>query len=560
MFKACLIFKSIEMKKYYASFFFLFVTRILLAATGPKVSYTVSPLKSGDYHSFLIKMTLKGSPAGLTTLSVPYETGQYHPQENLAIINVSNCKKHSSSREDSSVYVIEHTPNAELTLTYTIKNALRDSLPAGDEVYAQMLTVKYFYCIGSALWVVPLDSSGVHYDISLQWKDFPADWTYLNSYGADKASQTISAIPGDFQNAIYMGGDIRIHKLVINEKPLYFGIRGQWSFSDQRVFDIIEKTVRSQRAYWNDYDVDHYTITMIPMMYHSETERSINGRGLTNTFVTVGTNSKALVLEDLLYLFNHELMHHWFGHVLKQGEPETAFKWFHEGFTDYFAHIVMLEGGLLNQQEFKRKVNTIFAAYYSDSTHQWPNEKLQQEYWSSAEIQKLPYQRGLIFAFYLDESIRSSSGGKSILKDIIQQMLTEARQNKNVFSQERLLQLLKNNTGSDYSHLLERFITDGNFISMTDWESVSSNVALLPTDVFDPGFTTDRGIAMNAKIVAVNDGASVQKAGLRIGDIMVGYSATQQPSDSATIVVKRGEEKIELHFLPARQILVPQVK
>lgn len=548
------------MKKYYASLFFLLITHVLFAAPDPKVSYTISPLKAGDYQSFLIKMKLKGSPAGITTLSIPYETGQYHPQENLAIINISNCQKHGSLKVDSSIYVIEHKPNAELTVTYTIKNALKDSLPAADEVYAQMLTDKYFYCIGSSLWIVPLDSSGVHYDISLQWKGFPAGWSYLNSHGANKVNQSISSSLSDFQNAIYMGGDMRIHKLVINERPLYFGIRGQWSFSDEQVFDIIQKTVRSQRAYWNDYDVDQYTISLIPMMYQSDAERSINGRGLTNTFVTVGTNSKALVLEDLLYLFNHELMHHWFGHVLKQGEPETAFKWFHEGFTDYFAHIVMLQGGLLNEQEFKMKVNTIFAAYYSDSTHQWPNEKLEQEYWTSAEIQKLPYQRGLIFAFYLDESIQFYSKGKSSLKEIIQQMLTEARQHKIAFSQEWLLNLLQKNTGKDYSFLLERFITDGTFISMSDWEPVSNKVALLPTDVFDPGFTTDRGIAMNAQIIAIADGANVQKAGLRVGDIMVGYSATQQPSDSATIVVKRGEEKIKLLFLPARQILVPQLK
>lgn len=548
------------MKKYYASLFFLLITHVLFAAPGPKVSYTVSPLKAGDYHAFLIKMTLKGCATGKTTLSVPYATGQYHPQENMAIISVSNCRKHASLTGDSSVYVIEHTPNAQLTVTYTIKNALKDSLPAADEVYAQMLTDSYFYFIGSSLWIVPLDSSGMHYDISLQWKGFPAGWSYLNSYGANKVNQSISASLSDFQNAIYMGGDIRIHKLVINERPLYFGIRGQWGFSDEKVFEIIKKTVRSQRAYWNDYDVDQYTITLIPMKYHSDAERSINGRGLTNTFVTVGTNTKALVLDDLLYLFNHELMHHWFGHVLKQGEPENAFKWFHEGFTDYFAHIVMLEGGLLDQQEFKRKVNTIFAAYYSDSTHQLPNEELQEKYWASAEIQKLPYQRGLIFAFYLDESIQFFSKVKSSLKNVIQQMLTEARQNKNVFSQERFLQLLQNNTGKDYRHLLERFITDGTFISMNDWESVSSKVALLPTEVFDPGFSTDRGIAMNAQIIAIADGANVQKAGLRVGDIMVGYSATQQPSDSATIVVKRGEEKIKLHFFPARQMLVPQLK
>jgi predicted metalloprotease with PDZ domain len=297
------------------------------------------------------------------------------------------------------------------------------------------------------------------------------------------------------------------------------------------------------------------------MKYNTDADRSINGRGLTNSFVTVGTNSKAFSLEDLVYLYNHELMHHWLGHVLKQAEPENAFKWFHEGFTDYFAHIVMRESGLLNEEEFKKRINNIFSVYYSDSTHQWSNDKLQQDYWVSYEMQKLPYQRGLLFALYLNESIHTYSKGKSSLKKILQEMLVEARQHGRVFSQDWLLELLQKRTGNDYSYVLERFITKGNFIPISEWKKVTGKLALMPTEVFDLGFTTDkRVIALNVRINAVDEGANAQKAGLRIGDTIAGYSSTNQPTDSTTVVVNRGGEKIKLRFLASRQTWVPQLK
>lgn len=549
------------MKTFYSSLFFLLINVILFASPGPGLDYTVSPLIHGNYSSFLIEMNLKGSSSGKTTITIPYETGLYRPQDQFTIIQILNCQKHQRVSDDSSLYVIEHEPNAPLTIRYTIKNALKDSLPALDEVYAQMLTDKYFYLIGSSAWVIPRDSSAAAYSISLEWKGFPTGWSWLNSFGANKANQKISAQLSDFQNAIYMGGDIRIHKLVINKRPLYFGIRGKWSFSDKEIFEIIKRTVSSQRTYWSDFDIDQYTIGLIPMKYNTDADRSINGRGLTNSFVTVGTNSKAFGLDDLVFLYNHELMHHWLGHVLKQGEPENAFKWFHEGFTDYFAHIVMRESGLLNEEQFKKRINNIFSVYYSDSTHQWSNNKLQQDYWASYEMQKLPYQRGLLFAVYLNESIHFYSKGNSSLKKIIQEMLVEARQLGKIFSTDWLLELLQKRTGNDYSYALELFITKGYFIPISEWKKVTGKLALLPTEVFDLGFTTDkRVIALNVRINSIDEGSNAQKAGLRINDIIVGFSSTNQPNDSTTVIVNRGGEKIKFRFLASRQTLVPQLK
>jgi predicted metalloprotease with PDZ domain len=456
--------------------------------------------------------------------------------------------------------MIKHKPGAMLTVTYTISNALKDSLPTLDEVYAQMFTPKYFYVIGHSLWIVPRDSSSTVYDIRLQWESLPEKWNLLNTFGANSRTQPITSTLPDFLEAIYMGGDIRIHKLLINDKPLYFGIRGQWAFPDEAVFDIIKKTVSSQRAYWNDYAFEQYTVALIPMKYDNQGVRSVNGRGLSNTFVSVGTNSKAFSLDDLLFLYNHELMHHWLGHVLKQGEPENAFKWFHEGFTDYFAHIIMLESGLLDSSAFKKRINDIFRVYYSDSAHQWPNAKLQQDYWASADIRKLPYQRGLIFAFYLDESIRLYSRGTLTLKDIIQQMLATARKERRAFSPEWLLALLQKATGKEYSYAMEQFVDTGIFISMRDWESVSDKMALLPAEDFYLGFQTDKGMVLDALITKVDAGSNAAKAGLAIGDRLAGYSYNPQSRDPATVVVKRGAEKLKFRYLPVREMMVPQLK
>lgn len=548
------------MKRFGIALGLLWINYALWAAPAPKLSYTVSPLKSGDHRTFLVEMRLKGSATGETALTLPFETGLYRPQDQLSILGVTNSHRHHRAAGDSALYIISHKPNAPLTVRYTITNALKDTLPTGNEVHAQMLTPHYFYLIGSSLWVTPGDSLGVAYDIAVTWKGFPAAWSLLNTYGANRPVQQFRATLDDLQNAVYMGGDFRIHTIRINDKPLHLGIRGRWNFSDEAVLDLIRRTVSAQRAYWNDYDIERYTIGLLPMKYGTEDERSMFGRGFANTFVTVGTNSRAFGLPDLTYLYNHELMHHWLGHVLKQANPENAYKWFHEGFTDYFAHVVMREGGLLDNLGYKTRVSNIFASYYNDSTHQWPNQKLQEDYWSTPQMQQLPYQRGLLFAFYLDESIRLHSSGRSSLKDVVRQLLTDAKAQQTAFSQQRLLALLQEATGKDYTPELERFITRGAFIALSDWQAVTDKVAPAPTDVYDLGFTTDRGIALNAIITSVAEGSNVHRAGLRAGDVMVGFSSKQHPAEWASITVKRGDEELKFRFLPARQVWVPQLK
>ncbi len=174
----------------------------------------------------------------------------------------------------------------------------------------------------------------------------------------------------------------------------------------------------------------------------------------------------------------------------------------------------MLEFGLLDSAAFKKKINAIFQAYYGDSTHQWPNAKLQEDYWVSAAMQQLPYQRGLAFAFYLDESISTTARGTAGLKNTIFQMLAEARTNGRKISPPWILSLLEEATGNDYTNQLERFITKGIFIPIAEWEEVIDKLALLPARSFDLGFQTDKGMMQGAIVTAVDKNSNAAKAGL----------------------------------------------
>jgi predicted metalloprotease with PDZ domain len=537
------------------SFLLLLCTLPLLSAS-QSLRYTITP--ANEKQSLLIRLEFNGNPAGYTKLAIPYDSGQWRPQDHFRIIGVNGARHHGRVAGDSASYSIDHKPGAVLRIDYVISNALADTIPSLHEIYAQMLTPRFFYMTGDHLLITPQDST--LYSVQLHWKGFPQSWNFLSTHTEGRKPVTFRARMAAVREAIYMGGDIRIHKLIIQSKPVYFATRGTWSFPDSAVFGVISRTMIAQRQYWNDYATDRYTISLIPMKYVSEGERSINGRALYQTFVTVGTNSKALGLEDLLFLYNHELMHHWFGNILPQAAPEARYKWFHEGFTEYFTYVSMLEGGLLDTAAFNNRLNGIFREYYRDTANQYGNAEIESAYFNSDKHARIPYQRGLFFALYLDEAVRKYSNGTASLKDIMQQLFAEARSTGAAFSQERFFMLLKKYTGKDHAAAISRFITEGRFITIEDWSQVTNRIVLQEAELFDLGFTTDKGMVLNARLETVRPGSPAYDAGLRPGDILSGYSYQPASKTVATVKVKRGEETLRFQFLPLRKMMVPQLK
>lgn len=533
----------------------------------PFISYTITPFSSHNLNSLLVVMKFNGNASGTTELLIPYNadatsftTDTSANTNQPQLIEVRNCQYRE---EPDHRLILQYQPFKDITITYRVNNLIKDTVPADGEYYTTIVNKKYFYILGESLWMIPNDSSQTKYKIEFNWKGFPASCRFLNSFTADVSNHSGDSISlHDLQNSIFMGGDIRIYHMSINNRPVYFGIRGKWGFSDQEILQVIKKIVAGQRQFWNDHDFGRYTISLLPLKYASPENKSINGRSLYKTFVTEATNMPSYSTNDLLQLYNHELMHHWFSDVILQGSPENDYKWFMEGFNDYFAHYVMKDRGLISTEEFNRKINEKIASYYSDSTNQYSNAIMSEQYWSSSKMQQLPYTRGLIFAFYLNESIIKKTGGRTSLKNVIAQMLAESRNSKRQFDNQWLLTVLKQFTEYDYSADIDQYILQGRFIPIQSWHNASDRVVEKQVEVFHFGFKTQTGqFKRQAVISYVTPMSNIEKAGLKVGDIILdGDYKPGDPKQAATLKVQRGDQVIDLAFYPSKIITVPQIQ
>ncbi|MBX9785187.1 MAG: hypothetical protein K2X48_18015 [Chitinophagaceae bacterium] len=234
----------------------------------------------------------------------------------------------------------------------------------------------------------------------MEWKNLPAGWSNINSFGKNILKQDITALRTDqFVSSIWAGGDYRAYSFEVNQKPVHFAIRGKWQFKDAAMFSMIKKTIAAQRAFWNDYNISQYTVTLMPFLTEDEYSMSYQGTGLTNSFATWATSNRNTSPASLMYLYNHELMHHWIGGIIENEQPEELLYWFSEGFTEYYTWRNMLESKFISEADYKRSFDSVPALHYADGEHANANTVIKENFWTNYKFQKLPYNPGPHFCF-----------------------------------------------------------------------------------------------------------------------------------------------------------------
>jgi predicted metalloprotease with PDZ domain len=522
-------------------------------------SITVLP-KVGEFRIVLDFVAADGTA---TAIQLPKEfAGFTNAYRYVSIQKGKNIESVSLNKMDSSVVLLQHKPKQTISFVYTLRNSLVDSLPGKQPAYSIIIKPGYFSIPGHVLFAYPKKDSILPANIKINWVNYPKGWSNINSFGNNYAVQTLPNIPMPlFVSSIWCGGDFRVYPFIVNKKPVYFAIRGKWKFKDADMQSMVQKTIAAQRAFWNDYDINQYTVTLMPFLTDSEYSYSYQGTGLTNSFATWATNNKQTSPASLTYLYNHELMHHWIGNVIENEQPEELQYWFSEGFTDYFTWRNMLENKFITQTQYNRSVDSVFAVHYSDPLNESSNNSIKDGFWTNYQLQKLPYNRGRIFAFYLDALIKKQTNEQKDLKTMMIELLKECSSKRKKFNNSLLVEIIKRVAGNDISPIIDEHILNGRFISLEEWNAVIPDGFILKeVPIFSYGFTTDKGgLSLHATITALDEHSNAALAGIKMGDVIKGYSITNNPAQEGEITVARNNEKIKIKFLPSRKIKLIQL-
>ncbi|WP_421824205.1 M1 family aminopeptidase [Flagellimonas oceanensis] len=524
------------------------------------ISYEIASVVVDSIPQLKITMTLEASPDGITTLSFPDdawgEEGLYNSLGKMQLLNVEGAVEKDA---DSGRIVLMHPKDMkELEFEYFLKQDFEEEIST-DMVYRPIINQEYFHVFSHNMFMVP-ENAEPYQDILLDWSSFPEGYTIHNSFGSQERVQLLKGQDMElFGSAIFVGGDFRVFNGEIAGNEISLATRGEWiPFKDEAVFEVLEETLTYQRNFWNDHSQNYFTVTMQP--FPQENGSSFQGTGLTNSFATSVSNNDQTELGQMVYLFNHELMHNWIGHTIHNDNEEEQY-WFSEGFTEYytFKNIAKNKINGLDGTFFIDEFNRTIRDLYASSVTEAPNSEINYDnFWTNYEYSKLPYWRGAIFAFYLDQKIQQMSEGKQSLDDVMYQVYTDATTNGQKLTHDYFIGVMDTFWDEDFEAVFQKHIEEGQKVDLVALFDEFDLEYSPECDIYELGFefSEDR-----KQIVQVTEGSKAWKEGVRVGDEVYSRSIWQgRIEHEVELGLRRDGKEFKVSFYPVTKAAVPQLK
>ena len=361
-----------------------------------------------------------------------------------------------------------------------------------------------------------------------------------------------------FHNAIFVGGDFRVYTEQIEGNELHLAVRGDWiPFKDDEVIKLLSETVRAQRDFWNDHSQSYFTVTLRP--FPQERGTSFQGTGLTNSFATSMSNNDETEIDQLAYLFNHELMHNWIGTAIENADEEAQY-WFSEGFTEYYTskNIASYGIGGRDWSFFIENLNENIRLLEASSVKSAPNSEINYDnFWKSQEYGKLPYRRGMLFACYLDLQLQNASGGNLSLDDLMRDLLQASRDEGKKLSHAHFLKTANTYLPEDLTPFFNRHIVNGEALPLKELFQQLDFDFQEGADLFDLGFDFSSGYT---EVEAVDPASEAFRAGVREGDRVISrniYLGNTQKQ--VELVLEREGERLPVAYYPLKKSSLVQL-
>ncbi len=527
----------------------VFAITASFAQTTKVFNYQIEPVIDSNQSHFIITIDFKQKEQGGMRFLFPKVWGMENSRDFIQLISVKNAEY----QQDGEAISLKFKKNAKVRITYKLKNGVSDSIPGRGQEYVPTIKPTYYTVFTNSGMIVPEENENHKYNFTLRWKNYPEQYLSkpITSFGNGLKQELKEVSVADFQNGILVGGDYRLYEQVNDKKQItHFAIRGKWNFKDDELAKSIESTLVQQRQFWDDYSTKKFLITISAGGYKNEFEQSYSGTGLQNSFAVTAVCNSMTKVESLYYLFHHELMHHWIGNQIKNSADEELSYWFSEGFTDYFSRKNMYESGLITKEQYNALIDSVLAIHYNNPLATAINDSIKPNFWNGSYYGKLPYNRGSIFAYYLDGKLQTVSGGKYDLKAVMRIMLSQTKLEKRQFDWQWLQKEILNLMDYDISSDFKRYIINGELIPIEVLnKNLNNQLELRTTKVFSNGYSMEKDeVSGKTFITAIVKGSGADAAGVQIGDQVKGYSVYGNTYEQSELMILRDGKEMTIPF------------
>jgi predicted metalloprotease with PDZ domain len=539
------------------------------AGTPPDLAYEVELVREPEL-AVRISLRVRGASDGATTFSLDEGWGGVsNAGESIHDLTITGAAGETLRLEVPSGHEwrVRHAADEALTVSYRLLANERQSSSDPSIHYGPILNAKLFHMIGNLGLLRPAHLDGEEpRSIRFAWKGFDAaGWRVASSFSVAPAGFRVRASLDDFRQAVFLAGALRVYSKTVHGRPISIAIAGrEFDFDDGEFVALAAEIVETERAFFDDWNVPHYLISLIPVGKKEPGRTSLGGTGLTQSFATFmlpGMELKAGSRDALLvqHLLAHEMFHQWNGRIVRRVDPEQLVYWFSEGFTEFFARRILYRAGRLTLDQYARDLDDSLARYMLSSVRNAPDQRIVDDFWKDRAVADLPYRRGDVVALMVDHAIRARTHGEKSLDDLMREIVARGRTGTRV-DNALLFSDIARATDADFAARVSRIIVDGETAEL-DPGTFEPCLALRMEALgpYELGFDLDKSVK-DGVLRGVRSGTRAYSAGLREGQRLCACSVRgNQPDVPVELEIIDGSTRRKLSWLPQGETLaVPQ--
>ena len=389
-----------------------------------------------DYHleikPRIMHVSLNYIPFCTDSTTFKYGNEFYGGMKDLlkSMVNLNASVKFKVDTVKSNI-TFYHPGNAPVKIKYDIIDTHKPEQKVVGEMFRPVITDNYFFSLSHTLFLNPEIDEKLKDSImmSVTLNKDPAFPMYLSFAPKLKPSETITLSLSEGMDALVTGAsDLHIEKRVMAGIKNYVVLRINKKNSDNliRFMKYFDSFLPAMTDFWGSLNGTYYSLIASPFLdidYHN-----ISGTSFKGGFHVKYSGDKILANEEVVYTISHEIMHRYIGTGCVSMGKEN--QWFDEGFTDYTTWYLLSQSGIMPREKLLETVKDTYEKLSANPVKNTPNEEIMNHFWESHDYEKLPYNRGALFAAYLSKRITEQSNGSKTYRDFMRSLKALAEQKK----------------------------------------------------------------------------------------------------------------------------------
>ncbi len=228
-------------------------------------------------------------------------------------------------------------------------------------------------------------------------------------------------------------------------------------------------------------------------------------------------------------------------------ENYTRALWFSEGCTSTAGDIINLRAGLLDEGDFERLISSAIAELEQRPAHTTQSAEESSldawlegdAYYRSPERSVSYYNKGELLGIMLDLAVRDASHGHASLREVFQWMnQSYAKKGKYFRDSDSVREAAEAVSHASLGWFFEEYVAGTEEIP---WNKFFSSVGLRIVEgrstTADAGFVASRNFDGIMNVTSVTAGSEAEKAGLQLGDAILGINGSAPGQDSSQAMV-----------------------